>query len=136
MTDTDRSAQLSDLATSATALLTTFRRSGQPVATPVSIAVDNDRAYFATAADSGKATRLASNDAVTIAPCTIGGTATGPTIAATARPFDDTDRARRRHLLRPTRSLFWSYLLYRLRGRTMRLYEVTPVGRAARHQGA
>ena len=79
MTDTTRSGRsgpLSDLAASGTALLTTFRPSGQPVATPVSIAVDGDLAYFTTAADSGKARRLASNDAVTVAPCTTNGTIT------------------------------------------------------------
>ena len=129
MTDTTRSGRsesLSHLAASGTALLTTFRPTGQPVATPVSIAVEGDLAYFTTAVGSGKARRLASNDAVTVAPCTTNGTVTGPTVAATARPFDPADRARRRRLLRPTRPLFWSYLLYRLRGRTMRLYEVAP----------
>lgn len=133
MTDTTRSGRsgpLSDLAAGGTALLTTFRPSGQPVATPVSIAVDGDLAYFTTAADSGKARRLASNDAVTVAPCTTNGTITGPTVAATARRLDPADHARRRRLLRPTRPLFWSHMLYRLRGKTMHLYEVTPAARS------
>lgn len=124
MTGTTPTAQLANLSDAGTALLTTFRRSGQAVATPVSITVDGDHAYFTTATDSGKARRIAANNVVTVAPCTVNGTVTGPTVTASARPLDPDDRARRR-LLRPTRPLFWSYLLYRLRGRTMRLYEVT-----------
>jgi len=126
ITRSGRPESLSNLAVSGTALLTTFRSNGEPVATPVSIAVEGDLAYFTTAVDSGKAGRLASNDAVTIAPCTTDGTVTGPTVAATAQLLDPAQRARRRRVLRPTRALFWSYLLYRLRGRSMRLYEVRP----------
>lgn len=118
--------QSSPLAATSTGLLTTFRRSGQEVATPVSIAVDADRIYFVTAVDSGKAKRLANNDAVTLAPCTTGGTVTGPAITGRARPLDAAGRHQFRRLLRPTRPLFWSHLLYRLQRKTMRLYEITP----------
>ncbi|HEX6255410.1 MAG TPA: PPOX class F420-dependent oxidoreductase [Euzebyales bacterium] len=124
MADTDTPAQLVNLATAGTALLTTFRRSGQAVPTPVSIIVDGEHAYFTTAVDSGKAKRIANDRGVTLAPCTTTGDITGPTIAGTARPLQRAER-RRLRLLRPTRGLFWSYLLYRLRGRTMRLYEVS-----------
>jgi PPOX class probable F420-dependent enzyme len=123
VTDTTTPARLADLAANSTALLTTFRRSGQAVATPVSITVDGDHAYFATAVDSGKAKRIAANAAVTLASCTTTGHVTGPTVAGTARAVSPAQRQRLR-LLRPTRALFWSYLLYRLRGKTMRLYEV------------
>ena len=112
-----------DLTTSNTALLTTFRRSGAPVATPVSIVADGDRAYFTTAVDSGKARRIASNAAVTLAPCTTAGEVMGRTVAGQARLLPGTDPVRR-DLLRPTRALFWSHLMYRLRRRPMGLYEV------------
>jgi hypothetical protein len=62
----------------------------------------------------------------TPAPCTTGGTATGPAITGRARPLDEAERLQRRRLLRPTRTLFWSYLLYRLQRKTMRRYEITP----------
>ena len=123
MADTTTRARLSHLTASSTALLTTFRRSGQAVATPVSITVDGGRAYFATPVDSGKAKRIADNAAVTLAPCTTSGHVTGPTVAGTAYAVSRAQR-RRLRLLRPTRALFWSYVFYRLRGRTMRLYEV------------
>jgi PPOX class probable F420-dependent enzyme len=106
---------------SGTALLTTFRRSGEPVATPVSILVRADHAYFATPAASGKTKRLAVDDRVTIAPCTVRGEVRSPARAGRARTLAP---GRQRRLLSPTRSLFWSYLGYRLRGQDMRWYEI------------
>jgi PPOX class probable F420-dependent enzyme len=121
--DTTTRVRLSHLDASSTALLTTFRRSGHADPTPVSNTVDGGHAYFATAVDSGKAKRIAADAAVTLAPCTTTGHVTGPTVAGTARAVSRAQR-RRLRLLRPTRALFWSYLIYRLRGKTMRLYEV------------
>ncbi|MGH8777074.1 MAG: PPOX class F420-dependent oxidoreductase [Jiangellaceae bacterium] len=114
---------IGSLQRSRTAVLTTFRRSGEPVATPVSIAVGGGRAYFVTAADSGKARRLARRDLVGLAPCTVGGAPLGCTVAGRARLVDGAASGRR-ILARPTGPLFWSWLLYRLRGHSMRLYEV------------
>jgi len=117
---------LAPLSRSRTALLTTFRRSGEGVATPVSIALEAERAYFVTAAGSGKATRLARCDRVRLAPCTARGTTLGEALDGRARLLEGTARLRR--LLRPTGPLFVSFLLYRLQGNTMNLYEVVPLG--------
>jgi uncharacterized protein len=114
------------LAVSGTALLTTFRRSGEAVSTPVSVALGDGRAYFVTAADSGKAKRLARDPNLTLAPCTRRGRVLGATVRGRARLLEGEERRRAHGLLRPTAPLWWSYLLYRLRGKTMRLYEVTP----------
>jgi uncharacterized protein len=116
---------------SGTALLTTFRRNGDAVATPVSVVVAGDRAWFATPADSGKAKRLARNPKVTLAPCTVGGRALGEPVDGHARLLLGQDRRRARRRLRPTTSLFWSFVGYRLRGKTMHLYEVTPASTGA-----
>lgn len=118
---------LAPLARSGTALLTTFRRGGTGARTPVSIALDAGRAYFVTSAGSGKAARLARCDRVLVAPCTVGGTPLGDSVAGRARLLGGAERRRVRWLLRPTGPLFWSYLLYRMRGHTMHLYEVVPV---------
>jgi PPOX class probable F420-dependent enzyme len=113
------------LTTSRTALLTTYRRDGRPVPTPVSLAVVGDRAYFVTAAASGKAKRLARCERVMLAPCASGGRPIGPGVTGRARPVDGAARRRLRPtLLRPTGALFWSWLLYRVRGHAMALYEV------------
>jgi uncharacterized protein len=75
-------------------LLTTYRRDGTPVATPVNVAVANGHTYFRTWTTSGKARRIAPQPKVAVAACTSRGTPTGPTITATAHPLEG-DHARR-----------------------------------------
>jgi uncharacterized protein len=130
MASSDRTAGFGPLEGSKTALLTTFRRGGEAVSTPLTIAVTGDRAYFVTAADSGKAKRLAHTARVTLAPCTVAGKVTGDTVAGRARRLDPTERRRAaRGLLKPTSGLFWSLVAYRLfQGRKMELFEVVPDG--------
>ncbi len=48
--------------------LTTFRKSGEGVATPVWFAIDGDRLYVVTPLDSGKIKRIRNNPRVTLAP--------------------------------------------------------------------
>ena len=67
-----------------TILLTTFRRDGTPVGTPVNIAVEGDHAFIRTWQTSGKMKRMRRNPEVTIAPSTVRGTPTGPAIPARA----------------------------------------------------
>lgn len=51
-------------------LLTTFRRNGTPVPTPVwSVPLDGGRCGFWTSSGSGKAKRLAHTSRVTVQPC-------------------------------------------------------------------
>jgi PPOX class probable F420-dependent enzyme len=51
------------------ALLTTYRRDGRPVGTPVNVVVDGDRVLFRTYAQTGKFKRLARDQRVTLQPC-------------------------------------------------------------------
>jgi uncharacterized protein len=76
-----------------TALLTTYKRDGTPVATPVTIAVDGDRAYVRTWDSAWKAKRMRNHPGVLVAPSTVRGRATGPSIAARSRLLDG-DEAR------------------------------------------
>jgi uncharacterized protein len=76
-----------------TALLTTYRRDGTPVATPVHIAVDGDRAFVRTYDTAGKYKRIRNNPMVTIAPSTVRGSPTGPAIQARARVLSGTEWA-------------------------------------------
>ncbi|MGH3978338.1 MAG: PPOX class F420-dependent oxidoreductase [Pseudonocardiaceae bacterium] len=115
------------LAVSSTALLTTYRRNGDPVPTPVSIVLDGGRAYFVSAVDSGKAKRLVRNPHVTLAPCTTNGEVLGEPVGARVRLLEGAERRQVRRLLRrPTTAMFWSYVGYRLGGKTMNLYEGVP----------
>jgi uncharacterized protein len=71
--------------------LTTFRKSGVAVPTPIWFAEQDDKLYVKTRSDSGKYKRIRNNPQVRIAPCTIRGKIIGPEFAATARilPADD-----------------------------------------------
>jgi uncharacterized protein len=58
------------------ALLTTYRRNGRPVATPVNVVVDGDRVMFRTYEQTGKFKRLRNDSRVTLQPCDARGRAT------------------------------------------------------------
>jgi uncharacterized protein len=64
--------------------LTTLRRDGTPVATPVWVVAAADLLYVWTGSQTGKAKRIRNNAAVTLAPCTRRGTVTGPAVPAQA----------------------------------------------------
>jgi uncharacterized protein len=67
-----------------TILLTTYKRNGTPVETPVSIAFDGDRAFFRSYHKAWKTKRLRHNPHVEVAASTLRGTRTGPIIHARA----------------------------------------------------
>jgi hypothetical protein len=73
-------------------LLTTFRKDGTPVPTPVWCVRDGDTLRVATQGSSGKARRIRSNAQVTVAPCDMRGRPKGPAVHATAH-IDDPDRS-------------------------------------------
>ena len=65
--------------------LTTFRKSGQAVTTPVWFTQSHGTIYVETDADAGKLKRLRRSGRVTLAPCTYNGKVTGAVIAGNAR---------------------------------------------------
>lgn len=77
--------------------LTTFRKNGAAVLTPVWFGEGDGKLYVMSRSDSGKCKRLRNNPKVRIAPCTIRGKVTGPEFDATARilPPEDWPRARK-----------------------------------------
>ena len=121
-------ASFAPFARQRTVLLTTFRRDGKPVGTPVSIVVEGDRAFIRTWDTAGKAKRIRSNREVTIAPCTASGRATGPPISAHARILAGEESARAGRLLASTYPLLHGLLVplvHRLRGNTTMHIELT-----------
>lgn len=67
-------------------LLTTFDQDGAPLAVPVRVVADGDRAYFRISSASGASKRLRRSDWVQVAACTVlGFCRIGPTVNATAR---------------------------------------------------
>ncbi|MEV0317014.1 PPOX class F420-dependent oxidoreductase [Streptomyces sp. NPDC050658] len=69
-------------------LLTSHKKDGTGVGTPVSIVVEGDHAYVRTYAGSWKAKRMRRNPEVEIAPSTPGGKQVGPEIKARVRLLD------------------------------------------------
>ena len=69
--------------------LTTFKRDGTAVPTPVWVAAVDDRLLVWTQADSGKAKRLRNSGAVLIAPCDSRGRLRGEQVPGAARLLDD-----------------------------------------------
>jgi uncharacterized protein len=121
-------ATLTTFATQKTVLLTTFKRNGTPVGTPVNLAVAGDHAYFRTPHPAGKAKRLKNNPSVTVAPSTLRGTPTGPAVTARARllPGDEANRAAR--LLARKHPILHGLLvplIHRIRGYRTLHYELT-----------
>ncbi|MFI1258553.1 PPOX class F420-dependent oxidoreductase [Streptomyces netropsis] len=68
-----------------TILLTTHKRDGTPVGTPVNIAVDGDHAYVRTFGQAWKAKRMRHTPEVEICPSTLRGKPTGPARKARVR---------------------------------------------------
>jgi PPOX class probable F420-dependent enzyme len=82
-----------------TVLLTSYRRDGRPVGTPVSIAVDGDRAVFRSFEKAWKTRRIRNNSIVALTPSTARGTPIGPAIQATARRLDGAEARHAARLL-------------------------------------
>ncbi len=91
------SSVLEPFARRKTALLTTYKRDGAPVATPVTLAVVGDRAYFRTYDKAWKSKRLRRNPDVEVAPSNLRGKLYGEPLQARARLLtgDEERRARR-----------------------------------------
>jgi PPOX class probable F420-dependent enzyme len=69
-------------------LLTTFRRDGTGVPTPLWVARDGDALVVWTPVGTGKVKRIRNRSEVTVAPCTFRGEATGPSVTGTATVLD------------------------------------------------
>ena len=109
--------------------MTTYKRDGTAVPTPVTIAVDGDRAYVRTWDSAWKAKRMRNNPAVLVAPSTVRGRPTGPSIAARSRLLDGEEATRAGRALARRQPILQGVLvpLYHklMRYRTLH-YELTP----------
>ncbi len=85
MLETTTARSLDELARARAIMLTTFRKSGEPVGTPVWHVVREGRILVTTPTTSGKAKRIRNSPRVTVAACSQLGKVTGQAIEATAR---------------------------------------------------
>ncbi|MBA3425097.1 MAG: PPOX class F420-dependent oxidoreductase [Rubrobacter sp.] len=115
-------------------LLTTYRRDGTPVGTPVSIVVEGDHAYFRTWATSGKMKRIRNNPEVEVAPSTALGKQTGPAIWGRVRLLKGDEAAHAARLLsrkHPVMHRFLVPMAHRLRGYETVHLELIPLDNLA-----
>jgi PPOX class probable F420-dependent enzyme len=80
-------------------LLTSFRKNGTPVATPVWVVRDGDALGVWSVADAGKVKRIRARADVLVGPCDARGNPTGDQTPATAEICDAATTARYRQLL-------------------------------------
>ncbi|MBT3167447.1 PPOX class F420-dependent oxidoreductase [Streptomyces sp. Vc74B-19] len=80
-------------------LLTSFRKNGTPVATPVWVVRDGDALGVWTATDSWKVKRVRARGDVLVGPCDVRGNPTGDQVPATAEVCDADTTARYRELI-------------------------------------
>jgi PPOX class probable F420-dependent enzyme len=107
--------------------LTTFRRDGTPVATPVWVVADEDRALLVwTGAETWKAKRLRRDGRVELAASTARGREVGPRLRGMATIHDDPERVLR--LLARKYRLQFNAL--RVWGRISRVLARRPPGRS------
>jgi PPOX class probable F420-dependent enzyme len=107
--------------------LTTFRRDGRAVATPVHIVTDGDVAFFRTWDVAGKAKRLRHTSAVRVAPSTFRGRPRGPAIRAEAYQLEGEASQRAARLLARKHPVLHGRLIpwyHRRRGWTTQQYRL------------
>ncbi|MFI9252155.1 PPOX class F420-dependent oxidoreductase [Streptomyces sp. NPDC053069] len=80
-------------------LVTSYRKNGTPVATPVWVVRDGDTLGVWTAADSFKVKRIRRRPDVLVGPCDLRGNPTGEQLPATAEITDAATTARYRDLV-------------------------------------
>ena len=111
-------------------LLTTYRRDGTAVGTPVNIAVEGDRAFVRTFDRAWKAKRLRNNPEAEIAPSTMRGKPTGPAIRVRTRLLAGDEAAHASGALTRKHRIVHGIvvpLAHRLRGYKTVHFELTPV---------
>jgi PPOX class probable F420-dependent enzyme len=116
--------------------LTTFRRTGVPVSTPVWAAPDGETLVVWTRADSGKVKRLRHTPRVTVAPCDVRGRTHGEAVEGVGEFVPEAGRAqaiaalRRAYGLKFTLGNATSRLWHRLARRSGDRHEIIRISPA------
>ncbi len=94
--------------------LTTYRKSGVAVTTPVWFAQEGDKLYVFTAGESGKVKRIRNNGTVEVAPCNASGKPLGASQSAIARLLSPEEGKRADAIV--TRKYGWQKRIFGLVG--------------------
>jgi PPOX class probable F420-dependent enzyme len=124
-------APLAPLDRSWTVLLTTYKRDGTPVATPVNLAVAGNHAYFRSYDKAWKTKRIAHNPEVELAPSSVRGQPTGPALRARARLLEGDEAKQARRAIARRHPVFQGVLIplaHKMARYTTMHYEVSVEG--------
>ena len=128
-TTTHDTGHFAPIAGAKTILLTTFRRDGTPVGTPVHVVAHDDVAYIRSFVPSGKLKRIRNNPDVEVAPSTVRGKVTGEARPARARLLEGDESVAVARALSRKHRIVHRYLIpwyHRRTGRTTVHLELTP----------
>lgn len=106
-----------DLTSGRFLLVTTYKKDGSSVPTPVWVVPDGDALGIWTAADSGKIKRIRNRADVLVGPCDMRGRPTGPSTPGTAEILDASGTARYRTLIAKKYGLMGRLVLFSSRMR-------------------
>ena len=102
--------------------LTTFRKTGAGVATPVWFGEDGDKLYVMTRSDMGKTKRIRNNPQVKVAPSTIRGKVKGAEFGAIARILPPEEH---KHARESINRKYWMARIPLIWSRTDTYFEIT-----------
>ena len=102
--------------------LTTFRKTGVGVPTPVWFGEEDGRLYVMTRHDMGKTKRIRNNPSVKVAPCTIRGKVMGPEFSASARILPPEEH---KHARQTINRKYWMARIPLIWSRTDTYFEIT-----------
>lgn len=108
--------------------LTTYRKDGTPVATPVWLVRDGDALRVITQSDSGKAKRIRNNARVTLAPCDARGNLKGSSVEGSATLQDPDATSRTAAMIEKRYGLLGKLLMWRSRRAARKPGAAGPVG--------
>jgi uncharacterized protein len=110
--------------------LTTFRKSGEPVVTPVWYVVFDGKLYLRTGANSGKVKRIRNDPRVQLAPSTVRGKQVGPTSEGRAGVLGSGEEELSQKALKLLRHRYMSTPIVELfiRGEESAIMEIVSVG--------
>lgn len=112
-----QSSAFSNLAGHQFMKLTTYRKKGDAISTPVWFAQVGDVLYVTTQANAGKVKRIRNNGRVMVEPCTFRGESLGPAVEAWARELSPEDHERAKAAL--GKKYGWQYTVFGLLGRLL-----------------
>jgi uncharacterized protein len=116
---------LSQLAGEKYISIETYRKSGQPVRTPVWFAESGGILYVRTSDDTGKYKRIRNDSSVQVAPCDMRGNVKGEWVKAKARIVSDDEKERAYKMLEKKYGLIYKMSRMFLGGRN---YVVLAIG--------